>query len=121
MSDNGELPLVGMECTYDTTFFTIEKSNAGDCRVIAYFEGKVWLDMYSTDFVINLNVISFKPLTPPIELIDGNWYLCKKTWGSKETRVLHRNQGLWFYDLGQYPDQAEGDYEVISKLVKEES
>ena len=62
MANNGELPVVGMECNYETSFFTSKTSTSGLCTVIAFFEGKVWLDMYSTDFVINLNVIEFKPI-----------------------------------------------------------
>ena len=65
MKDAGELPSVGMRCTYDTTFFSLEKSNRGVCTPIAYFENKAWLNMYSTEYVINLDVITFKPLTPP--------------------------------------------------------
>jgi glucan-binding YG repeat protein len=115
--DAGELPSVGMECM-------IWFSSSSYKGTITYMgNGVGCYRSKDTDKEYSFSIVSvkFKPLTPPIELIDGEWYLCKKTWGSKETRALHRNQGLWFYDLGQYPDQAEGDYEVISKLLEVKS
>tara|TARA_R110000823_G_scaffold80774_2_gene183739 strand:- start:138 stop:779 length:642 start_codon:yes stop_codon:yes gene_type:complete len=65
MADNGVLPSVGMECRFDTTFFTTVTSNRGTCEIIAYYDGKVWINIIDFDCVINLNVIDFKPLTPP--------------------------------------------------------
>ncbi len=55
----------------------------------------------------------------PVELVDGEWYLVKKEWGSKETRALHRNNGAWFYDISRYPDKAEGEYTAIKLLTVE--
>jgi hypothetical protein len=74
MADNGELPSVGMECDFIATFFTHEPSNTGTGTPIAYHENKVWFSTGSKEFVINLNVITFKPLTPPIKLEDGKAY-----------------------------------------------
>ena len=74
MSDNGVLPSVGMECEFITTFFSHEPSNTGTGTPIAYHGNKVWFSTGSKEFVINLNVITFKPLTPPITLIDGKAY-----------------------------------------------
>tara|TARA_R110000782_G_scaffold256461_1_gene345477 strand:+ start:50 stop:853 length:804 start_codon:yes stop_codon:yes gene_type:complete len=85
MADNGELPSVGMECRFDTTFFTTVTSNRGTCEIIAYYDGKVWINIIDFDCVINLNVIDFKPLTPPIELIAKSLYLF--TVGKKEDMV----------------------------------
>jgi len=62
MADNGELPLVGMECNFETAFFTTATSNRGVCKPIAYHAGKVWLDMFDSEYVININVIEFKPI-----------------------------------------------------------
>tara|TARA_R110000772_G_scaffold208650_1_gene319226 strand:- start:41 stop:685 length:645 start_codon:yes stop_codon:yes gene_type:complete len=74
MADNGELPSVGMECKFDTTFFTTATSNRGTCEIIAYYGDKVWINVIDFDCVIKLSVIEFKPLTPPIELIHGEAY-----------------------------------------------
>lgn len=74
MQDNNELPPVGSEVEFETTFFTTVTSNKGTCEIIAYFGGKVWLNVIDIDFVINLNVIDFKPITPPVDLIDGKAY-----------------------------------------------
>lgn len=74
MKKNKELPSVGVECNFKTTFFTLPDSNKGTCKIIAYHADKVWVDMGKSEFVINVNVIEFKPLTPPIELIDGKAY-----------------------------------------------
>ncbi|HHZ70960.1 MAG TPA: hypothetical protein EYN54_11935 [Methylococcaceae bacterium] len=62
MYDNDELPPVGSEVEFNTTFFTTVTSNKGTCEIIAYFGGKVWLNVIDIDFVINLNVIEFKPI-----------------------------------------------------------
>ncbi|QDP52076.1 MAG: hypothetical protein Unbinned706contig1000_20 [Prokaryotic dsDNA virus sp.] len=74
MCDAGELPSVGMECSFDTTFFTKVTSNKGTCEILAYHAGKVWINIIDLDCVINLDVIEFKPLPTPIELIDGKAY-----------------------------------------------
>ena len=74
MADNGDLPLVGMECNYETTFFTLPDSNSGTCKILAYHKDKVWLDMGNIERVINIDVLSFKPIEPPIELLDGEPY-----------------------------------------------
>jgi len=62
MADNGELPQVGIECNFETTFFTTVTSNRGVCKPIAYHADKVWLDMFDSEYVININVIEFKPI-----------------------------------------------------------
>ena len=74
MCDAGEFPGVGMECKFETTFFTTVTSNRGTCEIIAYYNGKVWINIIDFECVINLDVIDFMPLTPPIELIDGKAY-----------------------------------------------
>jgi hypothetical protein len=63
MADNGALPSVGMGCAFETTFFTHLPSNTGTGKPIAYHDNKVWFSTGSEEFVINLNVIYFKPLT----------------------------------------------------------
>ncbi len=74
MHEAGELPSVGMECEFETTFFTLKGLNTGTCVVIAYHADRVWLDMGKNESVINLNVIAFKPTTPPVKLVDGKAY-----------------------------------------------
>jgi hypothetical protein len=74
MCDNGDFPAIGMECAFETTFFTHLPSNTGTGKPIAYHNNKVWFSTSSKEFVINLSVIYFKPLTPLIELIDGKVY-----------------------------------------------
>jgi hypothetical protein len=74
MCDNGDFPAIGMECAFETTFFTHLPSNTGTGKPIAYHDNKVWFSTGSKEFVINLNVIYFKPLTPRIDLIDGKAY-----------------------------------------------
>mgnify|MGYP000152927649 CR=1 FL=1 len=61
---NGEgLPPVGVECEYETSFFTINKTAKGTCSVIATHEDRVWVDFKeSGEYVINLNSITFRPL-----------------------------------------------------------
>ena len=65
MADEGVLPGVGMECEFETTFFTHLPSNTGTGTPIAYHANKVWFSTGKAEFVINLDVIKFKPLTPP--------------------------------------------------------
>ena len=62
MQDAGELPSVGMECNFVTSFFALQKSNSGTCKPIAYHNGRVWLDFGSSESVINLNVVWFSPI-----------------------------------------------------------
>ncbi len=75
MCDAGELPLVGMECQYTSTFFTLKTFNYGECKIIAYHKEKVWLEVGTSEYVLSLDAVKFKPLTPPIELIDGSPYM----------------------------------------------
>ena len=78
MSDNGELPSVGMELKYKVTGGV----NWFKCKIIAFNEGYhrndnyVWLENLTTGSIplINLSGIIFKPLTPPINLEDGSAY-----------------------------------------------
>ena len=74
MADNGELPSIGMEVEFRTTFFTTQTSNSGTCEIIAYFGDKVWINIIDFDCVINIKVIDFNPITPTIELVDGKAY-----------------------------------------------
>lgn len=71
MADKGVMPSVGMECLA----FHIESSNT--CPVTYLGGGKekvIVLDCGAED-VLDLRVWSFKPLAPPIELIDKGVYL----------------------------------------------
>jgi hypothetical protein len=62
MADNGELPVVGSKCDFETAFFTAATLNKGTCEILAYHGGKVWINIIDFDYVINLNVIDFKPI-----------------------------------------------------------
>jgi len=76
MADNGELPSVGMECLamIDLSWQRVEvlhkKINGqglgvAACRIISDINGQCGILKWCMDF---------KPLTPPIELIDGRAY-----------------------------------------------
>lgn len=72
MSNHGIIPLVGMKCLYK------EKGgiNWRNCQVIATLRGMIWLDNTDTGSspLNNISTLEFKPLTLPIELIDGKAY-----------------------------------------------
>ena len=73
MTDNGELPSVGMECLVLNTNCSNPKyikaliKYVGDLVIYAYVENGERCD--------NVKTLKFKPLTPPIELIDKGLYL----------------------------------------------
>lgn len=57
------LPPVGAECEYTSQFFGTKKHYNGTCKVIAYYQNKVWVDVIGyNEFVISLDVIKFRPL-----------------------------------------------------------
>ena len=61
--DQPYTPQVGEECEYETTFFSLDKSNSGKCKIIAYHNDRVWIDMADGgEAVINMKVIEFRPL-----------------------------------------------------------
>ncbi len=80
MADNGELPSVGMECF-------VKRFHEDDCKylgcyIIGFSQDKAWLvfedaeDHLSYHNILN-GTFTFRPLlpiTPPIELIDGERY-----------------------------------------------
>jgi len=72
MADNGELPSVGMECLIFNANCAHPKyikgliKYVGDLVIYAYVENGERCD--------NVKTLKFKPLTPPIELIDGKAY-----------------------------------------------
>jgi len=119
MQEAGELPSVGMECMVLNRYLG-DLAEYEKCTIL--FKGDftfIYNSESCKERVGHISEVTFKPLTPPIELIDGNWYLCKKDWGSKEEKVLHRNKGSWFYDKCEYPDVAEGEYTAITLLTPE--
>lgn len=75
MADNswharGELPPVGVECEYTSQFFGTKKHSNGTCKVIAYYQNKVWVDIVGySEFVISLDVIKFRPIKSERELL----------------------------------------------------
>ena len=96
MADNGELPLVGMEVEFETTFFTTVTSNSGTCEIIAYFSDKVWINIIDFNCVINIKVIDFKPITPPIELIDGERYEFELCFGDYRVGYYKEERNSFF-------------------------
>lgn len=81
MCDAGELPSVGMECTHvnlaNESWFCAIDYISKEVVVLSLFNGKTEKLGYVTQKAIYLNDVSkpvFKPLTPPIELIDGERY-----------------------------------------------
>jgi len=72
MADNGELPSVGMECMVLNTNCAHPKyikgliKYVGDLVIYAYVENGERCD--------NVKTLKFKPLTPPMTLIDGECY-----------------------------------------------
>lgn len=57
------LPPVGVECEYISSFLGTKKHYNGTCKVIAYYQNKVWIDVVGyNEFVIHLDVIKFHPL-----------------------------------------------------------
>jgi hypothetical protein len=75
MADRGEFPPVGSTAQYESTFFTMDKFNNGTCKPIAYFGGKVWIDIDGgQESVISLAAITFKPIdtrTPKQKAVDA--------------------------------------------------
>ncbi len=77
MKEAGELPSVGMECLYKR--FHQDDSNLLGCYIIGHSQDKCWLVFETVDdellsHNIKNGTFTFKPLTPPIELIDGKAY-----------------------------------------------
>ena len=75
MADNGELPLVGMEC------LLYNKLDSSDCSpkiIIDFINDNGALIRYDDSglnlFLTDYDRYRFKPITPPIELIDGKAY-----------------------------------------------
>ena len=71
MADNGELPIAGMECmisdeTYSAEYFSGVILFVGISNTV-WTHGKVEYSQSSTH-------LKFKPITPPIDLIDGEAY-----------------------------------------------
>lgn len=58
----GRLPSAGGSVHYTTSFFTLKPFNSGTCKIIAYYIDKVLMDCNGVVVVINLEVITFKPL-----------------------------------------------------------
>ena len=77
MADNGELPSVGMECLYKIHYKDDSYFQKG--YINGYSQDKKW--MIFTDYLGNIEshnisdgIYEFKPLTPPMTLIDGECY-----------------------------------------------
>ena len=76
MADNGELPLVGMECSV----YEINQDETHDKTTIKYISDSTCVyEVKSGDlkgeYAQYPTSLKFKPLTPPIELIGGNPYM----------------------------------------------
>ena len=126
MCDNKILPPIGSKAQFignDDYLVEFNISDGDEVECICHtkdFEGEsIGVYRHKDGYSVSILTQLIKPLTPPIELIDGNWYLVKKNYGSEEERVLHRNRGTWFYDVSKFPDNANDDWTVISKLTVE--
>jgi len=93
MADNGELPSVGMECLILNTNCAHPKyikgliKYVGDLVVYAYVENGERCD--------NAKTLKFKPLTPPIELIDGKAYQFDYRGGSLQGVYDDNGKVMW--------------------------
>jgi len=90
MADNGDIPSVGMECLIKMIGVYLPVT-------ITYNSDHVIAFTYETDNGVietckqkELNDIDIKPITPPIELIDGECYLFEST---------THGGGLGYYDI----------------------
>ena len=73
MADNGELPMVGMSCLYAVDG-SINRTFT-ECDILFAGEYKIVLSTASVfEKVVDVTLARFKPITPPIELIDGKAY-----------------------------------------------
>ena len=71
MVDNGELPSVGMECSV----YEINQDDTHDKATIKYISsGTCVYEALNIEYSQYPCSLRFKPLTPPIELIDGECY-----------------------------------------------
>jgi hypothetical protein len=97
------LPPVGVECEFESTFFTHKQSNNGRCKVISYHKDKAWVEFGITEFVINLNVISFRPLDWNKNKYRDEFIkksrISLKEWNTLEDIFIHQyNAGARFND-----------------------
>ena len=66
----------------------------------------MWLNVIDIDFVINLNVIDFKPITPPIELIDGKAYQFNFVADDVMFGIYNSHRNILSVEQGTYFDIA---------------
>jgi len=104
MCDAGELPSVGMECFYlDST-----TNNYIECTVMYISEWAIVLrqtgEGYGKDVELAKHVsdVTIKPLTPPIELVDGKAYQFDYNGRTELVGIYHK------------PDDTFGQYTVTS-------
>lgn len=105
MCDAGELPSVGMEVRYtpieNDSNTTLEAGQYVHGKIIAYHGGFVWT---SDNGLRKLSNTRFKPVLPPITLIDGETYQFDvrstgriiKAIYNKFDNKLHVSDGQWF-------------------------
>ena len=97
MCDAGELPSAGMECCYSSSSMVIWNK----CTVIAYYDGFVWT---SDNGVRPLANTKFRPLTPPVKLIDGKAYQFKSRINKVLCGVYQEDYDVLNVRQGQYFD-----------------
>ena len=103
MADNGVFPSVGMECLSKKSHQ--DDSYLNKSYINGYSQDGKWLIF--TDYLGNIEshnisngVYDFKPLTPPVELIDGKAYQFDYNNGAegmRDTLMRYRKSGDYFY------------------------
>lgn len=97
MCDNGELPSVGMECLYlDTSKEYIK------CKVVYLSEWSIVLEQTEKGYAQGVEVakavddVTIKPLTPPVELIDGKAYQFEHNGIVWNGIYIKRENSMWY-------------------------
>ena len=102
MADAGQLPSTGMKCMY--------KERGGvnwcNCIIIAIHGVKIWLenlDKKSTP-LNNISTLEFRPLTPPITLIDGQAYQFDNRENKEHCGIYNKGREIFSVQQGQWFD-----------------
>lgn len=114
MADNSELPVKGMECLISLEGMPFTKG------VIEYINANGFLFRYTdnglNDFYDTDDRIVFKPLTPPIELIDGEAY--QYEWRAADGCPTHIEKGLYSSGDGYFYAAKGATDHLICKNIK---
>ena len=114
MTDNGVLPVVGMEVLYTCINHqsgkpVIEVGKWYSGTVIAYHDGFVWT---SDNGLRQLSNTKFKPLTPPITLINGAAY---QFYVEETASIFH---GIWSKERQQMCTEHSYFYKRVCEGIQ---